>query len=127
MSFNLTDGPLDTQCWIFDGALFNNGYGHMRVEGKDWVAHRYYYEFYVGPIPDGLVVDHLCRVRACCNPEHLEVVTIQENNVRSGLVKRKTHCSRGHSYENARKKPNGAVAQCSECLREKYYERKYGV
>lgn len=68
-------------CWVFTGAL-RNGYGALGIEGKTIYAHRYAYERLVGPIPAGLVIDHLCRNRACVNPEHLEVVTQQVNCLR---------------------------------------------
>ena len=127
MSLKYKDGPLETQCLIWDGALYRNGYGHMRVDGKDWSSHRYYYILYKGPIPEGFDIDHLCRVKACVNTEHLEAVTRRENNVRSGLIKRKTHCPKGHSYENSRRKINGSVLQCAECSRERYYKERYGI
>lgn len=77
-------------CWIFGGAL-RNGYGVLgrggRLDGLVY-AHRVAYEHFTGPIPDGLHIDHLCRVRACCNPQHLEAVTQAENNRRAGLARR---------------------------------------
>lgn len=80
-------------CLIFGGALTRGGYGQIRVgsmgDGSRRFAyiHRIVYEHHYGAIPDGMQIDHLCRVRHCCNPEHLEVVTQQEN-LRRGRVAR---------------------------------------
>jgi hypothetical protein len=65
-------------CWLWVGSL-RGGYGRVRFNGKLVEAHRLSYEHHVGKIPDGLVIDHLCRNRSCINPEHLEVVTEAEN------------------------------------------------
>lgn len=96
-------GPND--CWPY-ATLGANGYGVASWwEGgihRSTSAHRRAYEVAVGAIPAGLVVDHLCRNRACCNPAHLEAVTQKvnvERSVRSGEWK--THCKRGHEYNEA--------------------------
>ena len=66
-------------CWLWSGNKNSNGYGLVSIDGKTVQVHRYAYEVLVGPIPDGLTIDHLCRVRLCVNPDHLEVVTLGEN------------------------------------------------
>lgn len=72
-------------CWLWAAASERNGYGAIREPGTGRMlyAHRLAYEWLVGPIPEGLHIDHLCNVRRCVNPSHLEAVTQQENNVRS--------------------------------------------
>ena len=92
---------LSTGCWLWNRAKNHDGYGQIRIEGIHWRAHRLSYEAFREPIPKGLEIDHLCRVRACVNPEHLEVVTHTENVARgkTGVHnKRKTHCPQGHPY-----------------------------
>ena len=68
-------------CWLWLAAT-SHGYGTFQSNGKLVRAHRYAYELLVGPIPGGLVIDHLCRTTACVNPEHLEPVTQRENLLR---------------------------------------------
>lgn len=97
----------ETGCWSWLGYLNHNGYGRLNVGGKQLRAHRASYETFVGPIPDGLVIDHLCRNRACVNPEHLEPVTMQVNTERGigGAIGRfqadKTECANGHEFSEA--------------------------
>lgn len=102
-------------CWIWTGARSTTGYGHTTIRGKYWGAHRLSYEAHVGPIPAGLDLDHLCRVRECVRPDHLEPVTRSEN-VRRGLpfkkaAPRPTHCPKGHPYSED---PSGRL-RCRTC------------
>lgn len=88
-------------CWIWLGGLNGAGYGRIN---KNQRAHRKVYEHLVGPIPKGLELDHLCRIRSCVNPAHLEPVTHGENlergvNTAIHLERNRTHCPRGHPYE----------------------------
>lgn len=76
-----TEAP--TGCWEWDGTLSVEGYGVFRENYRQIKAHRWTYEQFVGPIPDGLTIDHLCRNRRCVNPAHLEPVTAGENARRS--------------------------------------------
>ena len=66
-------------CWLWIGARTRAGYGIFTANYVNAYAHRWMYERYIGPIPDGLDLDHLCRVRHCCNPGHLEPVTRKIN------------------------------------------------
>ena len=88
------------ECWLWTGALDRAGYGRFHLAGVNVVAYRVAYELLVGPVPAGLTVDHLCRVRRCVRPDHLEPVTQRENILRGvgvGAVNAKrTHCSAGH-------------------------------
>lgn len=112
-------------CLVWAGYVQSNGYARLWVDGKNLMAHRWSYEFYVGPIPEGQVIDHLCRNRACVNPAHLEPVS-QSENIRRGILpeltkqrgSRVTHCPQGHEYteENTKhRKGNGRA--CRECGR----------
>lgn len=89
-------------CWIWEGSKHTDGYGLFTVNGKRLRAHRYSYEYFKGNIPEKLVIDHLCRNRACVNPIHLELVSIRENIMRgeglSAQNARKTRCKRGHDF-----------------------------
>lgn len=76
----------DTDCWLWQGVL-TNGYGVTSRNGRGMRAHRAFYEDFIGPIPDGLEIDHLCRNRACVNPGHLEPVSRMEN-IRRGFLAR---------------------------------------
>lgn len=113
-----------TGCWLWGGRLTSDGYGRFFVAKKLRGAHRVAYQLYVGPIPDGLVIDHKCRNRCCVNPDHLEPVT-NEENMRRGHHATKTHCSKGHRLDedNVRLSPrrNGRWQRaCRACQREKY-------
>jgi HNH endonuclease len=91
-------------CWEWTGSRSTNGYGQLWNGVRLVVAHRIAYELFVGPIPAGLELDHLCRVRHCVNPGHLEAVTHSENALRAPHVIRRrtqTHCKRGHSLAEA--------------------------
>lgn len=69
-------------CWQWQGCTNGTGYGQISLDAKMRYAHRLAYELMVGPIPEGLVIDHLCRNKGCVNPDHLEAVTTEVNNAR---------------------------------------------
>lgn len=110
-------------CWTWTGCLSADGYGNAKIAGRDVRVHRWAYESIGGKsIPDGLVLDHLCRNRACCNPEHLEPVTNRENVLRgigfAAVNAAKTHCPQGHEYtpENTYVSRRGQ-RKCRTCKR----------
>jgi len=124
----------NTGCWIFSGA--DNGYGYSGFRrsvdngGKWEKAHRVSYKMFIGEIPNGLELDHLCRVRCCVNSQHLEPVTSKENS-RRGLTginfRSVTHCKKGHLYsgDNLYITPTGG-RDCKACrnLASKKYRSK---
>lgn len=77
--WTIEDRGHDTPCWIWQLSLKGNGYGQLMAGGRNQPAHRYYYEQIHGALPRRMQLDHLCRVRRCVNPEHLEPVTNGEN------------------------------------------------
>lgn len=106
-------------CWDWTGAKNTNGYGRIQVDGKTAYAHRASYEHYVGPIPDGLHLDHLCRNRSCVNPAHLEPVTCRENIHRGQGNSSKTHCPQGHPYSGWNLAIVNGRRICVTCRRER--------
>jgi hypothetical protein len=113
----------ESGCWIFTGSINREGYGQIRCSGRSVKAHRASYLVHVGPISDGLELDHLCRTRACVNPQHLEPVTHRENMVRGHSAnfdeyRRKVatgKCRRGHDA--------AAGQKCKRCDAERRRER----
>jgi hypothetical protein len=101
-------------CWLWGAQLNRTGYGMFRFNGATGLAHRYAYQNARGPIPAGLVIDHLCRVRNCVNPENT-----RRGDSRSGVNHRKTRCDQGHDFtpENTRINTNRERA-CRTCNRE---------
>ncbi len=115
-----------TPCFPWPG-LPSFGYGRLKIDGRNVQAHKAVYERVVGPVPDGMVLDHLCRNRVCVNPEHLEPVTSGVNILRgisfAAENSRKTHCVRGHKLdaENTRIRPGGE-RECIPCCRQRSRE-----
>jgi hypothetical protein len=117
------------ECWPWLGGKILSGYGSFKWDGRVQGAHRAAYEILVGPIPEGLYIDHLCRNPNCVNPAHLEPVTNWENVRRSPIANaavnaRKTHCIRGHEFtpENTYYRVGGGRT-CQVCRR--LSRRKY--
>jgi len=123
-------------CWEWTGWKNDSGYATVKVRRHPlprqvFRVHRIMYEHFVGVIPDNLYCDHLCRVRHCVNPAHLEIVTHQENDRRGlgacGINARKTHCVRGHEFtpDNTRIIQTAKVKNGRQCLAcQKFYSQR---
>lgn len=125
-------------CWIWQRRVQSNGYGQIsvgsRTDGtnKNTTAHRISYITFNGEIADGLQIDHLCKVRVCVNPDHLEAVTAKENVHRSNAkfkqqIKR-THCPKGHEYSEDnmytyKTRIGGICRNCKTCMKERTKNR----
>ena len=123
-------------CWLWTGSIQQGPRGGGYALYGHRLVHRYMYEYMYGPIPDGLEIDHLCRVRRCVNPKHLEPVTRRENLLRGKTFAAenagKTHCPQGHPYagDNLVLFANGRHRRCRECHRQaqhRYWLRQKGL
>ena len=108
-------------CWLWSGKLTNSGYSEFWADGKGRLGHRVAYRLYRAEIPEGLEIDHLCRIPICVNPAHLEAVTHKVNQERGRGAK--SHCKRGHEFDEANtaivpgKKPGLYIRRCRACRR----------
>ena len=114
----------NTGCWIWTGSFAGSGYPTISVGGRKQAGHRVAYEAFIGPIPEGLELDHLCSTPTCVNPAHLEPVTHTENVLRgrsfAAVNARKSHCVNGHLYDarNTYRRPNGR-RDCRVCINQR--------
>lgn len=122
---------VESGCWEWFHYIEPSGYAKLWIDRRAVMAHRFSYEFHIGPIPDGLEIDHLCRVRHCVNPYHLEPVTTAEN-VRRMTAHRTPYqnlrdaCPNGHPYDEANTiltKTGRACSICKADANRAYYER----
>lgn len=109
-------------CWLWAASLNKDGYGQFKGEQGMVKAHRWSYQWFVGTIPEGLTIDHLCRVRHCVNPDHLEVVTQAENVRRNPAYGTETHCVHGHerterntAWVRPKFAPHRTWRKCKDC------------
>lgn len=131
---------METECWEWTGSLSSCGYGNMNIAKKIYMTHRLSFDLFKGLKGEFLVIDHICRNRKCCNPEHLREVSARTNIVHnsegaSAKNALKTKCPKGHPYDklipftrNGKSKKQRA---CSICIKElqhrnkkKYYEAR---
>lgn len=116
-------------CWIWQKGKNQYGYGQIRLDKKRWLVHRLTYTLFVGEIPEGMDIDHLCRVRDCCNPSHLEPVDRKTNLVRGEHPNMQAHregrCARGHvvNADTASPRSDGRL-KCRECTNARARERR---
>lgn len=123
-----TDG-----CWTWGGYVDPKGYGVFGINSRQLVkAHRFSYELHVGPIPEGMQLDHLCRVRHCVNPAHLEPVTNRENVIRGNAARpQRQACQRGHPFDEQNTYiDHKGRRQCRACRRaavQRYQSREKAI
>lgn len=109
--------PSGCREWV--GSVGGSGYGNINVSGKTTTASRAAYIAFVGPVPEGCEVDHLCRNRLCVNPDHLEAVTHAENCLRQPSMKARVesvHCVHGHVIDGVRTRDGGG-RYCKTCVK----------
>lgn len=110
-----------TPCWVSTLTPKRHGYAELWLPGGTYaMQHRFAYEAWVGPIPPGLVIDHLCRVKMCCKPSHLEPVTDRVNVIERGRGltasnARKTHCPAGHAFDETNTYTHRGQRHCRAC------------
>ena len=131
---SVEDRGHETRCWISDRNASPKGYTRISVGRKTWFTHRLAYTVFVGPIPDDMVTDHLCRVHACCNPDHLEPVASRTNILR-GVGVAATNASRstcvnghdlvGDNVYNPPKRPRSRLCRtCQKARKQAWRDRR---
>lgn len=117
-------------CWLWMGCRTKTGYGRMHINGRMWLAHRYVYEQLFGKISEELTLDHLCRVRNCVNPDHLEPVGHRENVLRgigpTAINAQKTVCSKGHALIRNERYNRRECPTCAKLYQLANHSRKRG-
>jgi len=112
-------------CWVWTGSTANRGYGSIHHNGRNgYLPHRLVWELLRGPIPDGLVLDHMCQNRRCVNPKHLDPVTNRVNILRGKSVAAlnfiKTECVNGHAFDSKNTKiRKDGTRSCRQCERDR--------
>ncbi|KKN67778.1 hypothetical protein LCGC14_0458110 [marine sediment metagenome] len=119
-------------CWLWQGYIRPDGYGEFAVSHrKSMPAHVFSYTDTYGPLPEGLELDHLCRVHSCVRPDHLEAVTHQTNTLRgvgpAAQNAKKIHCPQGHPYDASNTSIYKNRRRCRECNRIREYRRNHDL
>lgn len=114
-------------CWEWTGGIQSQGYGTTRYEGKNWLVHRLVYTYYKGDIAAGLVIDHMCKNKVCCNPDHLQTISPKENVLLgegpTAKNSKKEECLYGHAYDALDKR---GFRYCRTCKAYKMHVRTNG-
>ena len=119
---------VDRGCWLFTGGVDGQGYPQVKAGKRVLIGHRLTYEEFIGPIPDGLTLDHLCEVKRCVNPWHMDPVPRGVNTNRfSGSNALKTHCRRNHEYTEENTYRSGGKRRCRTCTLDARHARVSGV
>lgn len=130
--YEKTETDESTGCWNWTGYRNWGGYGLFWDGVRKVSSHRWSYETFVGPIPDGMTIDHICRNTSCVNPDHLRVMSAYDNWLISESLTannlRKTVCSNGHEFSGSNLVVQGNRRRCRECRRQRsidaYYRRR---
>ncbi len=122
--FKLVQGE-QSECWTWQSSMLPKGYGTTKYKGKGIAAYKLAYMLSIGPVPDGLELDHLCRTRRCVRPDHLEPITHLEN-IRRGICanREKATCLKGHPFDVIRKSGKRDCSVCHKALVRAYHLRK---
>jgi hypothetical protein len=134
MQINSSEVIFPDECIIPFGYSHPSGYKNFKNKKRDISCHRASYFLFKGNIPSHLVVDHICRNRACINPKHLRLISLKENVLCgegiTAVNKRKTHCHRGHEltkeniYIPPKRKNTRSCIECQKIRNRKYYYKK---
>ncbi len=116
---------LSGPCHVYRGSKDTCGYGSVCISGRMMSVHRYVWSQEFGPIPPGMMIDHMCRNRACCNTDHLRLVTPKQNSTENIVRIQKTHCPQGHPYDQTNTYRHGSRRHCRKCRKEQ--QNKYSA
>lgn len=120
----------ESGCWEWTAYIRPNGYGHFGRGGVVVMAHRASYALFVGPIPPGLEIDHVCNNRRCVNPAHLRAVTHRENTLAAhsdctaAVLARSTHCKQGHALTPENVYRYGRIRKCRPCALDRAHRQR---